>query len=45
MIIDIFTHVFPRKVIDRVVEIDPDVGWMGPRALKMPQLFDMDART
>ena len=44
MIIDIFTHVFPRKVIDRVVEIDPDVGWMGPRALKMPQLFDMDAR-
>ncbi|NQU70844.1 MAG: amidohydrolase [Rhodospirillales bacterium] len=44
MIIDIFTHVFPRKVFDRVAEIDPNIGWMGPRALNMPQLHDMDAR-
>ena len=44
MVIDIFTHVFPRPVFDRVREIDPNIGWMGPRALNMPQLHDMDAR-
>ncbi len=44
MVIDIYTHVFPRPVFDRVRDIDPNIGWMGPRALNMPQLHDMDAR-
>lgn len=44
MVIDIFTHVFPKPVMDRVLDIDPNVGWMGPRALAVPQLHDMDAR-
>ena len=39
-----FNHVFPKKVLDRVLDISPEIGWMGPRALAVPQLHDMEAR-
>jgi aminocarboxymuconate-semialdehyde decarboxylase len=44
MVIDIFTHVFPKPALDKVLELNPNIGWMGPRVLGVPQLHDLDAR-
>lgn len=44
MIIDIFTHAFPRPVFERIDKLGLDLGPIGKRTRSMKLLFDMDAR-
>ncbi len=44
MIIDIFTHVFPQPVLERMEAISPTFGWMGPRIRNMRDLYELDRR-
>ncbi|MDX1483575.1 MAG: amidohydrolase family protein [Alphaproteobacteria bacterium] len=44
MIIDIFTHVFPASVFERIDALGLDLGPIGKRTRSMRLLFDMDAR-
>lgn len=44
MIIDIFTHVFPQSVFERIDKLGLDLGPIGKRTRSMKLLFDMDAR-
>ena len=44
MIIDIFTHVFPQPVFERIDRLGLDLGPIGKRTRSMKLLFDMDAR-
>ncbi len=44
MVIDIFTHVYPRPVLDRLNEVAPDLGAMAKFVDSTPQLHDMEAR-
>jgi predicted TIM-barrel fold metal-dependent hydrolase len=44
MIIDIFTHVFPADVFQRIDALGLDLGPIGKRTRSMKLLFDMDAR-
>jgi aminocarboxymuconate-semialdehyde decarboxylase len=44
MVIDIFTHVFPKSILERVAAISPNFGYMGPSVRNMALLHDMDRR-
>ncbi len=44
MIIDIFTHVFPKPVFERIDKLDLDLGPIGKRTRSMELLFNMDTR-
>ena len=44
MVIDIFTHVFPKNIMERVEAISPNYGYMGGAVRNMAMLHDMDRR-
>lgn len=44
MIIDIYTHIFPGRVFERMGEIAPDLGDLGKRMQGMRMLHDLDGR-
>jgi aminocarboxymuconate-semialdehyde decarboxylase len=44
MVIDIFTHVFPKSIMERVEAIAPNYGYMGPRVRGVSMLYDFDRR-
>ena len=44
MKIDIFTHIFPKKFFDRMMEVAPNFKDIGKRMRGIPALVDLDAR-
>ena len=44
MIVDIYAHVFPRRVIEHLETVAPDLGFMKTRIPNVPQLFEFDQR-
>jgi predicted TIM-barrel fold metal-dependent hydrolase len=44
MKIDIFTHIFPPRAFERLLEIMPNLTDMARRTQHVPLLFDLDAR-
>jgi aminocarboxymuconate-semialdehyde decarboxylase len=44
MVIDIFTHVFPKSIMERVEAFSPNYGYMGSSVRNMVLLHDMDRR-
>jgi len=42
--IDIYNHVMPRTVADRIRELAPGKGDMVKRATSIPMLYDIEAR-
>jgi predicted TIM-barrel fold metal-dependent hydrolase len=44
MKIDIFTHIFPKRFFDRMMEVAPNFKDIGKRMRGIPALVDLDAR-
>ena len=44
MKIDVFCHVFPKRVFQRCFEVAPNLKDMGKRIRNVPMLFDLDLR-
>jgi aminocarboxymuconate-semialdehyde decarboxylase len=44
MVIDIFTHVFPKSIMERIEAFSPNYGYMGPSVRNMALLYDLDKR-
>ena len=44
MIVDIFTHIFPKAAYEKMIEMSPDLGNIGKRIANMGFLHDLDAR-
>jgi len=44
MKLDVFTHVFPRRFFDRMLEVAGELGDMGKRVRGLTTLYDLDRR-
>ena len=44
MIIDIYTHLFPKAAYEKMIEMSPDLGNIGKRIANMGLLHDLDGR-
>jgi aminocarboxymuconate-semialdehyde decarboxylase len=44
MIVDIYTHLFPKAAYEKMMEMSPDLGNIGKRIANMKFLHDLDGR-